>query len=469
VPEPTASRPDSRPMSGPEIAAAVAEAGPVVTGGVVVRVRAPWPHHLALEVRAGGRNVELLFGVAAGLSRVHLASDLPPSIPNPGPFALRVRKALRPGRVVGLEQVPGERIVVLLVSPRRESDAAPVRLVAELFGRGRMFLLDGHESVVAWDGPGGPRGLAPGTPWTPPPAPVAAPEGPGGPVPDAAALEARYLAWMGARDRFKAEAETAARGVAARRRLLRRIRAIEADLAACRGHAGLRREAELLAAHRHLLRPGMAEVRVTDWFADGAPERVIALDPARGPEENVTTRFARARKGERGEVVLAARLEEAREALARLEAGEVPPPPATPGRRGRHGDPFAGVRRFRPAPGWEIWVGRGAAGNERLTFQLARGNDLWLHAHGAAGAHVVLRCEGEAPPEAVRQAALLAAHFSRLKAAGGGEVVCTERKHVRRARGRNAAPGKVSVARERVLPVRLDPDAVARLLATRAV
>lgn len=462
-------------MSRAEIAAAVAEALPQVVGGVVVRVRRPWPHHLALEVRAGGRNVELLFGVAEGLSRVHLARDLPPSPPNPGPFTLRVRKALRPGRVVALAQVPGERIVVLSVSRSRASDTAPVGLVAELFGRGRMFLLDGEGRTVAWDGPGGARGLPPGAPWTPPPAPPAPPAPPeaaqealGGPVPDAAALEARYLEWMAVRDRTRAGAEAGARVAAARRRLMRRIRAIEADLDACRGHADLRREAELLAGHRHLLRPGMTEVRVTDWFAEGAPKRVIALDPARGPEENVTTRFARARKGERGEAVLAARLEEARKALARLEAGEVPPPPATPGRQGRHGDPFAGVRRFRPAPGWEIWVGRGAAGNERLTFGLARGGDLWLHAHGAAGAHVVLRCQGEPPPEAVRQAALLAAHFSRLKAAGGGEVVCTERRHVRRARGRNAAPGKVTVARERVLPVRLDPDAVARLLATRA-
>jgi predicted ribosome quality control (RQC) complex YloA/Tae2 family protein len=210
----------------------------------------------------------------------------------------------------------------------------------------------------------------------------------------------------------------------------------------------------------------MAEVHVTDWFAEGTPERAIALDPALGPEANVAARFARARKGERGEVVRTRRLEEARRALARLDAGEAPPPGRTSAPRGRRADHFAGVRRFRPDSRWEIRVGRGAAGNERLTFQLARGNDLWLHANGVAGAHVVLRAEGEPPPEAVRQAAVLAAHFSRLKAAGGGEVACTARKHVRRIKG--APPGKVAVTHERVIDIRLDPDEVARLLSSRA-
>lgn len=459
-------------MSRAEIAAAVAEAVPRVVGGVVVRVRRPWPDHLAFEVRAAGRNVELLLGVAEGLSRVHLAKDLPPSSPRPGPFALRVRKAMRPGRVAALEQVPGERIVVLAVGRSRESDPAPVRLVAELFGRGRMFLLDGDGRVVAWEGPGGPRGLAPGDPWAAPPGPAPPPESEAGSLPGAAALEARYLDWMAARTRLGAEAETARRVAAARRRLTRRIRAIEGDLIACAGHAEVRREAELLAAHRHLLRPGMTEVRVTDWFAEGNPERTLALDPALGPEANVAARFTRARKGERGEPVLTGRLEEARRALARLEAGEMPPPAPERG-RDRRADAFRGVRRFRPRhpqdrpdARWEIWVGRGAAGNERLTFRLARGNDLWLHAHGVAGAHVVLRCEGEPPPGAVRQAAVLAAHFSRLKGAGGGEVVCTRRQHVRRVKG--GAPGTVTLDRERVLSVRLEPDEVARLLASRA-
>ena len=454
-------------MSPAEIAAAVAEAAPRVVGGVVVRVRRPWPRHLAFEVRREGRNVELVVGVEADLARVHLARDLPPSPPGADPFTLRVRKAMRPGRVVALEQVGGDRVVALTVARRRDADDAPVRLVAELFGRGRMFLLDDAGRVVAWDGPGGARGFMPGALYAPPPRPDRPTvrgdvEG----VP-AEGLEARYRTWISDRARSRAAADLAARVDTARRRLRRRIGAIERDLAACAAAPGLRREAELLAAHRHLLVPGMAEVRVPDLFAEGAPERVIGLDPARSPEGNVRARFARARKAERGAGVLAERLEAARAALARLDAGEVPPPRA-PRSRAPDAHHMKGVRRFRPEGGWEIWVGRGAAGNERLTFRLARGNDLWFHAREVSGAHVVLRLRGDAPERARREAALLAAHFSRLKQAGGGEVAWTEAKHVRRpGRTKGAAPGRVTVSRERVMAVRLDPDEVARLLLTR--
>jgi predicted ribosome quality control (RQC) complex YloA/Tae2 family protein len=79
----TGPHPTARPrsMTAVEIAAAVAELAPDVVGGVVTRVREPWPEHLVLEVRKGGRNVEVVFGVAPGLARVHRAADLPPAPP----------------------------------------------------------------------------------------------------------------------------------------------------------------------------------------------------------------------------------------------------------------------------------------------------------------------------------------------------------------------------------------------------
>jgi len=463
--------PAPRPMTAAELARAVAEAAPQVVGGVVVRVREPLSDHLAVEVRHRGRNVELVLGVAPGLSRLHLAARLPPSVPRPGPFTLQARKRLRPSRVVALEQAPGERVVTLTVSRHRDAGGPwEARLVAELFGRGRLFLLDADGRVVARAGPGGPRGLDVGDPYAPPPPGPGRTEG--GEAEGAvtsAALEARYGAWLGAREAAADEAAAARAVAGARRRLERRILAMERDLEALADHAVWRREGELLAAHRHLLARGHEAVTVTDWFADGAPERRIALDPALSPEANVEARFRRARRGERGTATLTARLAEARGQLARLEAGGVPAPgpagqAARGPARGRGGLP-AGLRRFRLAGGWEVIVGRGAAQNERLTFQVARGNDLWLHARGVAGAHVILRGPGEPPPWAVRAAALLAAHFSRLKAAGGGEVLCTPRKHVRRLRG--GRPGQVAVSREKVLQVALERGEMARLLAAR--
>src|SRR5690606_38971734 len=71
-------------------------------------------------------------------------------------------------------------------------------------------------------------------------------------------------------------------------------------------------------------------------------------------------------------------------------------------------------RAFVSAPGRPIWVGRGAKENDQLTFKVARGNDLWLHARGQPGAHVIvpLARGAEVDPETLLDACALAAHYS---------------------------------------------------------
>jgi predicted ribosome quality control (RQC) complex YloA/Tae2 family protein len=108
-------------------------------------------------------------------------------------------------------------------------------------------------------------------------------------------------------------------------------------------------------------------------------------------------------------------------------------------------------------------VGRGAADND-ATRRLARGNDLWLHARGQTGAHVVVRL-GKAPvdQETLLDAAHLAVHFSEARGEPQVEVAATLVKHVRKARG--AAPGAVTYSQEKVLRLRLEATRLARLLA----
>jgi predicted ribosome quality control (RQC) complex YloA/Tae2 family protein len=113
-----------------------------------------------------------------------------------------------------------------------------------------------------------------------------------------------------------------------------------------------------------------------------------------------------------------------------------------------------GPRRFTSSEGYTILVGRNSRQNEQVTFDLAGPDDLWLHARGWPGSHVVIRSGGRpVSDETVQQAAGLAAFYSRAQREAWVDVIVTERRRVRRAPGRRH-PGMVVVDGERVVRVR---------------
>ena len=453
-----------------EITNVVREAQRLLVGGVVVRVREPMPHHLAIEIRKDGKNHELLIGVVAQMARIHLATQLPPTPPNPSPFALRARKLMRPARVISLIQRSKDRVVTLVVSQNRDQDIGwRTSLVAELFGSGRMFLLDEEDRVLAWSGQGGHRDLAAGDRYAPPPAAPRDAQVPADAALTSEVLEARYRQWAEQSKKVVLKRHQESFVAQERRRVARRVKAIERDLEKLSGWELWSRDAELLAAHRHLLERGMESVTVEDWLTEGSPQRVIPLEPDTDPEKQIDALFKRARKARAAIPRVRERLEAEREALKALE--ETRPenvtlaPRAVPERPGKPKQD-KGIRRFRSSDGWQICVGRSAGENDHLTFRVARGNDFWFHARDIGGSHVLLRGDGEPPQRAVHEAALLAAHYSRLKDEGGGEVMYTQRKYLKRPKG--GKPGQVLVTQEKVIRVALEDDAVRRLLETRA-
>lgn len=89
--------------------------------------------------------------------------------------------------------------------------------------------------------------------------------------------------------------------------------------------------------------------------------------------------------------------------------------------------------RIHEEDGFEILVGRSARDNDRLSLKVARPRDFWLHAHGFAGSHVVIRAAlppggldpedrpvtGEVPKAVIQRAAELAAWHSKARNARG--------------------------------------------------
>lgn len=132
--------------------------------------------------------------------------------------------------------------------------------------------------------------------------------------------------------------------------------------------------------------------------------------------------------------------------------------------KGRHAGTPAGQQSLpislRSPGGFEVLVGRNNRQNDGL---LRRGapDDLWFHARGVPGAHVLLRRAGrpgKVPDADVTFAAGLAAGHSQAAQASSTPVDYTELRLVRRGKG--AVPGFVTYTGEKTLsvrPFRLDP------------
>ena len=82
-----------------------------------------------------------------------------------------------------------------------------------------------------------------------------------------------------------------------------------------------------------------------------------------------------------------------------------------------------------------------------------------------SGSHVIVPEPGAAPDvRTLRDAALLAAHFSGARNAEGAEVAWTRRKHVRKPKG--AAPGAVTFSQDKTVRVRTEQGLLRALLGT---
>ncbi len=111
-------------------------------------------------------------------------------------------------------------------------------------------------------------------------------------------------------------------------------------------------------------------------------------------------------------------------------------------------------RRFVVFGGWTVLVGRNNRENDILTHQVASPRDLWFHARGVSGSHVVLRRSGRSDSpsmEAIEQAASIAAYYSKARASGMVPVIYTEKRYVRKPR--RAPAGAAVCIREKVVLV----------------
>jgi predicted ribosome quality control (RQC) complex YloA/Tae2 family protein len=248
---------------------------------------------------------------------------------------------------------------------------------------------------------------------------------------------------------------------------------------------GLKAFGDLLVAHFPELKKGMREIEVRDYGSDPPAAVLIPLEESLDPGGNVDRYFGKYKKAKRGIAMVSRRLEETQKELeylesaqfqtesaedaeeletvrAELEAEQVLPV-SRQKKFGREKDePALPVRRFRTSDGLEIFCGKSNLGNDYLLRKLARGNDLWFHAQGYPGSHVLLKIgPGEPKFEAITEAATIAAFFSRGKGSTRVPVDYTPARYVHRPKG--AKPGFVTILHQKTISVSPDKERVDKL------
>ena len=237
-----------------------------------------------------------------------------------------------------------------------------------------------------------------------------------------------------------------------------------------------KRIGDLLLANVATAKRVGGRLKLTDYFAEGAPEIEIEIDENLTIPEEASRRFELYSRSKRARVQLASQIKQVKAKLAELEIEreqlETSPGtfaesrliPSEPKAKAKPRETrVPGTRRYVSSDGYEILVGRGARDNDNLTLKVAKPSDLWLHAADYPGSHVIVRnpTRKEIPHRTIIEAAQLAAYFSQASKDPKVDVHYTERKFLSKPKG--SAAGLVRMSRFKNIVVK-PAEAVERVL-----
>lgn len=461
----------------------VDELASLLPGARVDKVVQAADHNLCLALHQKRKNYFLFLSPERALPRIHLVSRKPSGATVAAGFFLSLKKHLTGGRVDGIRLVNGDRVAELQFSTRGEMYA----LIFELIGSSANLLLtDQQHTILAVFRPVPPgdkvrRPFLTGLHYDPPAprpgsfaakagvVPLFLPEDQTGPAPVNRAVEKWYERTVTEQETSSLRQELVSVVRKAAERAVRRRDAVEKDVAGAEQGDTFRLMGELLLANKHLIAKGQLAAELADY--DGTMVSV-ALDPTRSPAGNAGRYFQRYKKAKAGLAVMRERFAEARDEAVFLTAvredlrsiGDRDGLLAIRSLLARRGyiregaGKVPGTRTLSAPPfrtivheGWEILVGKSAAGNDYVTMKLARPDDLWLHAEGMPGSHVVVRNPGkrDIPEGVLKKAASLAAWYSKGKNSAKVPVAYTRAAFVKKPKG--ATPGTVVLTERKTM------------------
>lgn len=229
---------------------------------------------------------------------------------------------------------------------------------------------------------------------------------------------------------------------------------------------------ELLMANIYSFEKGVKEVTVINYYSENSEEITIPVSERKTPTENAQGYYTKYTKAKNALIMVQQQLEKTKEEITYFEMLAQQVQQASPGDIEEIREELAeqGYLKLRhskkkkkpvkPEPeryisstGIAISVGKNNKQNDMLTFKIAKRTDIWLHTKDIPGSHVVIH-SSEPDETTLREAATLAAYFSKARESSSVPVDYTDIRQVKKPNG--AKPGFVIYFEQKTLYI--DPD-----------
>ena len=250
---------------------------------------------------------------------------------------------------------------------------------------------------------------------------------------------------------------------------------------------------DLVTANIYLLKKGMTDVTLVNYFDEAMPEIRIKLNERYTPAQNAQAFYKKYNKAKSAGVMCLKQLEESKaenayietvfDSLAKAEnesdLAEVRAELAMSG----YGKKLDNMRRshgvgkdrqklkknpkplhFVTSDGFDVYCGKNNIQNDYVTTKLADKNDYWFHVKNAAGSHVVLKCgDTEPPAQSFTECAKIALYYSSERENPQTAVDYTKARYVKKPSV--AKPGFVIYKKNYTAYVTADKSEVQKLSA----
>jgi predicted ribosome quality control (RQC) complex YloA/Tae2 family protein len=237
---------------------------------------------------------------------------------------------------------------------------------------------------------------------------------------------------------------------------------------------------ELLTSNLYAVERGMTEVRVVNYYDENGESVMIPLNPQKSPSDNAQNYFSRYQKAKNAIKIVHGQIEKAQEEIVYLEQllqqlESASTKDVEEIREELEEEGYLKVRKqtkkkkantkpvlehYTSTDGTQILVGKNNKQNDYLTNRIAGREEVWLHTKDIPGSHVVIKSQNPSE-QTIKEAANIAAYFSKARESSSVPVDFTEVKLVKKPKG--AKPGFVIYEGQQTVYVTPDLDLV-RLL-----